>query len=39
VANRGVAWIRSNGDERHVTLVGEGIPVPQQDNCLARRGE
>jgi hypothetical protein len=38
-ANRGVAWVHYNANERHVALIGEGIPVPQQDNYLARRGE
>jgi hypothetical protein len=33
-ANRGRAWVHYNANERHVALIGEGLPIPQQDNYL-----
>jgi hypothetical protein len=38
-ANRGRAWVHYNANERHVALIGEGLPVPQQDNYLTRLHE
>jgi hypothetical protein len=38
-ANRGRAWVHYNANERHVALLGEGLPVPQQDNYLTRLHE
>jgi hypothetical protein len=35
-ANRGQAWVHYNANERHVALLGEGLPIPQQDNYLTR---
>jgi hypothetical protein len=35
-ANRGKAWVHYNANERHVALIGEGLPIPQQDNYLTR---
>jgi len=35
-ANRGRAWVHYNANERHVALIGEGLPIPQQDNYLTR---
>jgi hypothetical protein len=28
--------VHDNANERHVVLLGEGLPVPQQDNLLTR---
>jgi hypothetical protein len=33
------AWVHYNANERHVALLGEGLPVPQQDNYLTRLHE
>jgi hypothetical protein len=38
-ANRGRAWMHYNANERHVALLGEGLPIPQQDNYLTRVDE
>jgi hypothetical protein len=38
-ANRGRAWVHYNANERHVALLGEGLPIPQQDNYLTRVDE
>jgi hypothetical protein len=38
-ANRGRAWVHYNANERHVALLGEGLPIPQQDNYLTRVAE
>jgi hypothetical protein len=38
-ANRGQAWVHYNANERHVALLGEGLPIPQQDNYLTRLHE
>jgi hypothetical protein len=38
-ANGGRVYIHYNANFRQVPLVGEGVPVPQQDNYLAVRGE
>jgi hypothetical protein len=35
-ANRGRAWVHYNANERHVALLGEGLPIPQQDNYLTK---
>jgi hypothetical protein len=35
-ANRGRAWVHYNANPRHVALIGEGFPIPQQDNFLTR---
>ena len=32
----GRAWVHYNANERHVALIGEGLPIPQQDNYLTR---
>jgi hypothetical protein len=33
---RGRVWVHYNANTRHVRLLGEGIPIPQQDNFLRR---
>ena len=38
-ANRSHAWVHYNANERHVALLGEGLPIPQQDNYLTRLHE
>jgi hypothetical protein len=38
-ANHGKVYIHYNANLRHVPLVGQGVPIPQQDNYLAGRGE
>jgi hypothetical protein len=38
-ANAGRVYVHYNGNFRQVPLVGEGVPIPQQDNFLAVRGE
>ena len=35
-AHDGVAWVGYNANYRFVPLLGDGVPVPQQDNYLAR---
>jgi hypothetical protein len=35
-ANQGGAWVHYNANERHVALLGDGLPIPQQDNYLTR---
>jgi hypothetical protein len=35
-ARRGVAYVHYNANYRHVRLVGQGLPVPQQDNYLTK---
>jgi hypothetical protein len=37
--NAGRVYIHYNANLRHVPLVGEGLPIPQQDNYLAVRDE
>jgi hypothetical protein len=37
--NAGRIYVHYNANYRHVALVGEGVPIPQQDNYLAVRGE
>jgi hypothetical protein len=37
--NAGRVYVHYNANYRHVPLVGEGVPLPQQDNYLAARGE
>ena len=34
-ANAGRLYVAYNANQRHVRLVGEGVPIPQQDNYLA----
>jgi hypothetical protein len=36
-AHRGVAWVHYNANYRQIRLLGDGRPVNQQDNFLARR--
>ena len=38
-ANAGRVYVHYNANLRQVPLVGEGVPIPQQDNYLAVRGE
>jgi len=38
-ANAGRVYVHYNANLRQVPLVGEGVPVPQQDNYLAVRSE
>jgi hypothetical protein len=38
-ADHGIAYVHYNANERHVKLLGEGVPIPQQDNYLTRRPE
>jgi hypothetical protein len=33
-AQDGIAWVGYNMNYRHVPLLGEGIPIPQQDNYV-----
>jgi hypothetical protein len=33
-ANKGTAWVHYNANERHVALIGDGLPNPHQDNDL-----
>jgi hypothetical protein len=28
--------VHYNANQRHVALIGEGLPIPQQDNYLTR---
>lgn len=35
-ADAGRAYVAYNANERHVALLGDGVPVPQQDNYLTR---
>jgi hypothetical protein len=35
-ARRGVAYVHYNANYRHVRLVGQGLPIPQQDNYLTK---
>ncbi|CAN5784194.1 hypothetical protein BH18ACT15_BH18ACT15_06620 [soil metagenome] len=35
-ASHGVAFVHYNANRRHVKLLGEGVPVPQQDNYLTK---
>jgi hypothetical protein len=37
-AHHGVAWTHYNANYRSVPLLGEGTPLPQQDNYLSVRG-
>jgi hypothetical protein len=37
--NAGRVYVHYNANLRHVPLVGEGVPIPQQDNYLAVEGE
>jgi hypothetical protein len=37
-ANAGRVYVGYNANYRHVPLVGEGVPIPQQDNYLAALG-
>ncbi len=34
----GRVWVHYNANVRHVQVLGEGLPVPQQDNFLTRLG-
>jgi hypothetical protein len=38
-ANAGRVYVHYNANLRHVALEGKGVPIPQQDNYLAVRGE
>jgi hypothetical protein len=38
-ANAGRVYVHYNANLRQVPLVGEGVPIPQQDNYLVVRGE
>ena len=33
---RDVAYVAYNGNYRKIALLGQGIPVPQQDNYLTK---
>jgi hypothetical protein len=33
---KGTAYVHYNANYRHVRLLGEGIPIPQQDNYLTK---
>src|SRR6266536_1223062 len=35
-AQRGVAYVHYNANYRHARLVGQGLPIPQQDNYLTK---
>lgn len=35
-AHRGTAYVHYNANYRHVKILGEGVPVPQQDNYLTK---
>jgi hypothetical protein len=37
--NAGRVYVHYNANLRHVPLVGEGVPLPQQDNYLVVKGE
>jgi hypothetical protein len=32
-ANRGRAWVHHNANERHVALLGQGLPIPSRTTC------
>jgi hypothetical protein len=38
-ANDGRVYVHYNANLRHVPLIGQGVPIPQQDNYLTVRGE
>jgi hypothetical protein len=38
-ANAGRVYVHYNANLRHIALEGKGVPIPQQDNYLAVRGE
>jgi hypothetical protein len=38
-ANAGRVYVHYNANLRHVALVGQGVPIPQQDNYLAVLGQ
>ena len=35
-ARQGVAYVHYNANYRHVRVLGQGVPVPQQDNYLTK---
>ena len=37
-AHRGTALVHYNANYTQLRLLGEGFPIPQQDNYLSRRG-
>jgi hypothetical protein len=37
--NAGRVYVHYNANSRHVALVGQGVPIPQQDHYLAVQGE
>jgi hypothetical protein len=36
-AHNGTAYVHYNANYRQIQLLGEGVPIPQQDNFLTRR--